>query len=142
MCLNEDIGIIWIYFLYFLDSIYSFFFSYYFRFKNCYFKLRKKFEAIKPSKATNSETNTKKANLSVKRREKIRLPSYSGEGRTYHIREFLNHPSGIEAMLNKNALKSFQLLDANTYRSLPFLFGGSFILLVFKTMAYDFLFCI
>ncbi|KAE8652183.1 uncharacterized protein LOC101204116 [Cucumis sativus] len=77
---------------------------------------RKKFETTKLSKATNSETNTKKANLSVKKREKIRLPSYSGQGRTYHIKEFLNHPSGIEAMLNKNALKSFQLLDANTYR--------------------------
>ncbi|XP_023545729.1 uncharacterized protein LOC111805082 [Cucurbita pepo subsp. pepo] len=78
---------------------------------------RKKFEGIKVSKATDSETNTKRANLSVTRKEKIKLPSYSGrEGRTYHIREFLNHPSGIEAMINKNALKSFQSLDANTYR--------------------------
>ncbi|XP_022131395.1 uncharacterized protein LOC111004622 isoform X2 [Momordica charantia] len=77
-----------------------------------------KFEVIKLSKATNSETNTKRANLFVTRKEKIKLPSYSDSrgGRTYHISEFLCHPSGIEAMLNKNALQSFQLLDANTYR--------------------------
>ncbi|KAG7029763.1 hypothetical protein SDJN02_08105 [Cucurbita argyrosperma subsp. argyrosperma] len=73
---------------------------------------RKKFEGIKVSKATNSETNTKRANLSVTRKEKIKLPSYIGrEGRTYHIREFLNHPSGIEAMINKNALKTAPTLD-------------------------------
>ena len=91
------------------------------------FELRKKFEGIKVSKATDSETNTKRANLSVTRKEKIKLPSYSGrEGRTYHIREFLNHPSGIEAMINKNALKSFQSLDANTYRSVSVVVASSY----------------
>ena len=80
---------------------------------------------IKVEKATNSvssESNTKKANLSAARKERIKLPNYGDEcgGNTFHIKEFLNHPSGIEAMLNTGALKAFQSLDTNTYRSFYF----------------------
>lgn len=77
-------------------------------------------KVIKVEKATDSvlsESNTKKANLSAARKERIKLPNY---GDTIHIRQFLSHPSGIEAMLNTGALKDFQPLDTNTYRSFCF----------------------
>ncbi|TKY58211.1 hypothetical protein E2542_SST15267 [Spatholobus suberectus] len=52
------------------------------------------------------------------KKERIRLPTYSDDlgSKKYHISEFLNHPSGIAAVLNTRALQSFQSLDANTYR--------------------------
>lgn len=86
--------------------------------------LRKKIKVIKLEKATNSvsESKTKKANLSAARKERIKLPNYgdgSGDKR-FHVREFLSLPSGIEAMLNTSALKSFQSIDSNTYRSYYF----------------------
>ncbi|XP_021715920.1 uncharacterized protein LOC110683810 isoform X3 [Chenopodium quinoa] len=34
----------------------------------------------------------------------------------YHISQFLKHPTGVEAMLNVNALESYVLIDTNTYR--------------------------
>ncbi|XP_024930554.1 uncharacterized protein LOC107420795 isoform X2 [Ziziphus jujuba] len=84
------------------------------------FKPRKKIQVIRVEKATNSvsDSKTKKANLSAARKERIKLPNY-GDGfgdKTFHIREFLSQPSGIEAMLNTSALKSFQSIDANNYR--------------------------
>ncbi|KAL9275977.1 hypothetical protein AKJ16_DCAP24506 [Drosera capensis] len=36
--------------------------------------------------------------------------------KSYPICEFLNHPSGIETVLNINALESWELLGSNTYR--------------------------
>lgn len=81
---------------------------------------RKKSKVIKLNISTPSESNVKKANLSASRKERIKLPNYEFDdwcgGKTFHISEFLGHPSGIQAMLNTNALQSFQPLDTNTYR--------------------------
>lgn len=80
---------------------------------------RKGIELRKSQKAnTLWVSNAKKANLSASKRERISVPIYSDSNgrKAYHISEFLNHPSGIEAMLNTNALQSFQHLDNNTYR--------------------------
>ncbi|XP_062097458.1 uncharacterized protein LOC133803428 isoform X2 [Humulus lupulus] len=84
-------------------------------------KPRKKIGVIKVANEsyTESELNTKKANLSASRKERIQLPNYGGDnygGKKLHIGEFLSHPSAIEALLNTNALKSFQCLCPNTYR--------------------------
>lgn len=70
-----------------------------------------------------SSSNAKKANLSATRKDRIKLPNYDSDsvGKAYHISEFLSHPSGIQAMLNTSALQSFQFIDTNTYRSIPFL---------------------
>lgn len=57
--------------------------------------------------------NSKKANLSAAKKERIRLP-ITDEG--YRFGEFLSHPFGIRAMLNSDALRSFEPLDSNTYR--------------------------
>lgn len=63
-----------------------------------------------------SMSNAKKANLCATRKERIKLlDSEIGD-----FGEFLNHPSGILALLNTDALQSFQFLDANTYRFSPF----------------------
>lgn len=84
---------------------------------------RKKIEVIKVTKATSlsSESNAKKANLCAAKKERIKLPNHddSSGGKTFHINEFLSHQSGIEAMLNTRALKSFESLDTDTYRSFP-----------------------
>ncbi|CAK7346952.1 unnamed protein product [Dovyalis caffra] len=57
--------------------------------------------------------NSKKANLTAGRKERMKLPITDGG---YRISEFLSHPFGIQAMLNTRSLQSFQSLDANTYR--------------------------
>lgn len=45
------------------------------------------------------------------------LPEYTdGRGRAFSIREFLHHPSGVEALLNTRALEGFESLGSNTYR--------------------------
>ncbi|XP_030948790.1 uncharacterized protein LOC115972600 isoform X2 [Quercus lobata] len=80
---------------------------------------RKKTKVIKLNISTPSESNVKKANLSATRKERIKLPNYDDDccgGKTFHISEFLCHPSGIQAMLNTSSLQSFQALDTNTYR--------------------------
>ncbi|EXB60446.1 hypothetical protein L484_014899 [Morus notabilis] len=83
-------------------------------------KPRTKFGVIKVANVTQSESNTKKANLSAAKKERIQLPNYGNEygngSEKFHIGEFLSHPSAIEALLNTNALKSFQCLGTNTYR--------------------------
>ncbi|XP_043713988.1 uncharacterized protein LOC122662423 isoform X2 [Telopea speciosissima] len=68
-----------------------------------------------------AQPTTKKANLSARRKESIKLPNYvDGHGRIYPISEFLSHPSGVEAILNTRALQSFESVDLKTYRcSLP-----------------------
>ncbi|KAD5317254.1 hypothetical protein E3N88_17200 [Mikania micrantha] len=67
-----------------------------------------------------TDSKVKKAKLSARKQERIKIPSYNiidGEGRKlYPIREFLSHPSGIEALLNKHALQSVEQLDTTTYR--------------------------
>lgn len=87
---------------------------------------RKKAEVIRVlAKAANlgSESNAKKANLCAAKKERIKLPSFDGNlGRkNFHIREFLSHPSGTEAMLNTRALENFEPLSTDTYRSVLFL---------------------
>ncbi|GLU01097.1 hypothetical protein SLE2022_184220 [Rubroshorea leprosula] len=82
------------------------------------FTSRKKTQVIKLRNETIKSSNTKKANLSATRTERIKLPLYDDGvgGHTYHISEFLRQPSGIEAVLNTSALQSFQLLENNVYR--------------------------
>ncbi|KAG6649482.1 hypothetical protein I3843_07G210900 [Carya illinoinensis] len=79
---------------------------------------RKKNEVIKVQNSSPSDSNAKKANLSATRKERIKLPKYDHGygGKTFHISEFLRHPSGIQAMLNTRALQNFQALDSNIYR--------------------------
>ncbi|GJX07298.1 hypothetical protein Tco_0195230 [Tanacetum coccineum] len=56
-----------------------------------------------------SESNVKKAILSARKQERVKIPSYNIIGKEgeniYPIKEFLSHPSGIEALLNKHALQ-------------------------------------
>ncbi|PON72996.1 hypothetical protein PanWU01x14_061460 [Parasponia andersonii] len=82
------------------------------------FKPRKKIGVVKVGNESQSESvsepQTKKANLSAARKERIQLPTYGTN--KFHISEFLSHPSAIETLLNTNALKSFQCLGTNTYR--------------------------
>lgn len=79
---------------------------------------RKKVGALKAVKSE-LESAKKKARLSAAKKERIKLPDYgNGNGnKKLLIGEFMSHPSAIEALLNTNALKSFQCLAANTYRS-------------------------
>lgn len=67
-----------------------------------------------------SESNVKKAVLSARKQEQVKIPSYNiigGDGENiYPIKEFLSHPLGIEALLNKHALQSVEQLDTTTYR--------------------------
>ncbi|XP_010278459.1 PREDICTED: uncharacterized protein LOC104612648 isoform X3 [Nelumbo nucifera] len=79
-----------------------------------------KIEAIQLPKAevSGSNSNVKKANLFARRKESVKLPNYDDGcgGNLYPISAFLNHPSGVETILNKDALQSLQSLDSNTYR--------------------------
>lgn len=59
-----------------------------------------------------ASSNSKVANLSASRKERIELPDFDG----CHISEFLKHPSGIKTMLNTTVLESFQFVEHNTYR--------------------------
>ncbi|KAL6194160.1 hypothetical protein ACLB2K_035244 [Fragaria x ananassa] len=81
------------------------------------FNTRKKVEVTRVlAKAANlgAESNAKKANLSAAKKERIKLPSF--DSNNVHIREFLSHQSGTEAMLNTRALQSFEPLSTDTYR--------------------------
>ncbi|KAK1363811.1 hypothetical protein POM88_039372 [Heracleum sosnowskyi] len=65
-----------------------------------------------------SEETVKRANLSSRERERMKLPNDDNIGGTkdmFHIREFLNHPSGIESILNTSALQNYYSIDSNTY---------------------------
>ncbi|KAJ4822122.1 hypothetical protein Tsubulata_036873 [Turnera subulata] len=57
--------------------------------------------------------SNKTANLYAAKKERVKLPAHEND---YRISEFLNHPLGIQAMLNTSSLQSFQSLNANTYR--------------------------
>ncbi|KAL2472289.1 Protein of unknown function (DUF1997) [Abeliophyllum distichum] len=71
-------------------------------------------------KAKLSDSNAKKANLSARKKERIRLPNYGDDGyggkNIHHISEFIGHPCGIEAILNTRALRNYQSLGSNVYR--------------------------
>ncbi|KAJ9549485.1 hypothetical protein OSB04_022028, partial [Centaurea solstitialis] len=72
------------------------------------------------SNENTSESNTKRAILTARKQDRVKLPCYKivgGKGeKIYPIREFLSHPSGIEALLNTSAMQSFEQLDPTTYR--------------------------
>ncbi|RVX17333.1 hypothetical protein CK203_003801 [Vitis vinifera] len=80
---------------------------------------RRRIQVIKVHKANLSDSKQKKAYLFATRKERIGLPNYDvgSGGKTFHIREFLSDPSGVEAILNAKALKSFQSLGSDLYRS-------------------------
>ncbi|KVH88874.1 Protein of unknown function DUF1997 [Cynara cardunculus var. scolymus] len=67
-----------------------------------------------------SELNVKRAKLTARKQDRVKIPCYDlvgGRGeKIYPIREFLSHPSGIEALLNTRALQSFEQIDSTTYR--------------------------
>lgn len=70
-------------------------------------------------KSNLSNSDAKIANLSARKKERIKLPKRDGIGgddKSLHISEFLSHKSGVEAMLNKRALQSFEYIDSNMYR--------------------------
>lgn len=70
-------------------------------------------------RADSSVSDAKRANLSARKKERIKLPNYGdgvGVNRSYHISEFFSHPSGIEAIINSRALQSYQPIDSNLYR--------------------------
>lgn len=74
---------------------------------------RKRKETVNVRRANMAVYNSKKANLTAARKERMNLPITDG---CYRISEFLSHPFGIQAILNTGSLQSFQSLDANTYR--------------------------
>ncbi|KAJ8434347.1 hypothetical protein Cgig2_019974 [Carnegiea gigantea] len=79
---------------------------------------RKVVDVIQVTKDDSTKSNVKKALLSAKKKERIKLPNYDDarEGQMYHISKFLSHPTGVEAILNVNALQSYVSIDNNTYR--------------------------
>ncbi|KFK29693.1 hypothetical protein AALP_AA7G166500 [Arabis alpina] len=60
--------------------------------------------------------NSKKANLSASRKQRIKLQINGEKELTFS--DFLKHPSGMEAVINAKALQSYHLVDDidNTYR--------------------------
>ncbi|KAM0026922.1 hypothetical protein Hdeb2414_s0020g00563681 [Helianthus debilis subsp. tardiflorus] len=84
------------------------------------FRSRRRLRVFSCSNDNFTESKVKKAKLSARKQERVKIPSYTitdGEGgKLYPIQEFLSHPSGIEALLNKHALQSVEQLDATTYR--------------------------
>ncbi|KAJ0914853.1 hypothetical protein HanPSC8_Chr06g0243301 [Helianthus annuus] len=84
------------------------------------FRSRRRSRVFSCSNDNFTESKVKKAKLSARKQERVKIPSYTitdGEGgKLYPIQEFLSHPSGIEALLNKHALQSVEQLDATTYR--------------------------
>ncbi|CAA7015207.1 unnamed protein product [Microthlaspi erraticum] len=61
-------------------------------------------------------SNSKQANLSASRKQRIKLQNNGEKKLTFS--EFLKHPSGMEAVINAKALHSYHLVDDNdnTYR--------------------------
>lgn len=79
---------------------------------------RKVVDIIQVTKDDSTKSNVKRALLTAQKRERIKLPYYDSahEGKMCHISEFLNQPTGVEAMLNVNVLESYESLGNNTYR--------------------------
>ncbi|KAK6782733.1 hypothetical protein RDI58_020529 [Solanum bulbocastanum] len=89
-----------------------------FQFQECSFS-RKRVGVVEVIKSNLSNSDAKRANLSARKKDRIKLPkldSIGGDNKSLHISEFLSHKSGVEAMLNKRALQSFESIDSNTYR--------------------------
>ena len=86
------------------------------KFSFVYFCFRRNISFIIVNKAESSYSNVKRAKLSARKKDRIKLPTYNEGKRIYHISEFLSQPPGIEAILNTSALQNFQFLDANLYR--------------------------
>ncbi|KAK4728041.1 hypothetical protein R3W88_021029 [Solanum pinnatisectum] len=79
---------------------------------------RKRVGVVEVIKSNLSNSDAKRANLSARKKDRIKLPkldSIGGDNKSLHISEFLSHKSGVEAMLNKRALQSFESIDSNTY---------------------------
>ncbi|XP_055820787.1 uncharacterized protein LOC129889499 isoform X2 [Solanum dulcamara] len=80
---------------------------------------RKRVGVVEVIKSNLSNSDAKRANLSARKKDRIKLPKHDGIGdgnKSLHISEFLSHKSGVEAMLNKRALQSFESIDSNMYR--------------------------
>ena len=93
-------------------------FNYSFLLQQCSFS-RKRIGVVEVIKSNLSDSDSKRANLSARKKERIKLPKHDGIGGdniSFHISEFLSHKSGVEAMLNKRALQSFESIDSNMYR--------------------------
>nr|QOS14438.1 hypothetical protein [Solanum tuberosum] len=89
-----------------------------FQFQECSFS-RKRAGVVEVIKSNLSNSDAKRANLSARKKDRIKLPkhdSIGGDNKSLHISEFLSHKSGVEAMLNKRALQSIESIDSNTYR--------------------------
>ncbi|PIN15332.1 hypothetical protein CDL12_12032 [Handroanthus impetiginosus] len=74
---------------------------------------------VSVKRAKLSDSDAKRANLSARKKERIKLPNYGdgvGGNPIYHISEFFSHPSGVEAILNTRALQTYESLDSNLYR--------------------------
>ncbi|KAL9226936.1 hypothetical protein vseg_002692 [Gypsophila vaccaria] len=87
----------------------------------CYYHFsstRKAVDVTQAIKDDSSKSDVKKALIAAKKKERIKLPNYGKvhESKNLHVSEFFNHPIGMEAMLNVNALEYYVPLDANTYR--------------------------
>ncbi|OIT32920.1 PREDICTED: uncharacterized protein LOC109206678 [Nicotiana attenuata] len=92
--------------------------NYSFPLQQCSFS-RKRIGVVEVIKSNLSDSDAKRANLSARKKERIKLPKHDGIGgdnKSFHISEFLSHKSGVEAMLNKRALQSFESIDSNMYR--------------------------
>lgn len=92
--------------------------NYSFLLQQCSFS-RKRIGVVEVIKSNLSDSDSKRANLSARKKERIKLPKHDGIGgdnKSFHISEFLSHKSGVEAMLNKRALQSFESIDSNMYR--------------------------
>ncbi|XP_047970864.1 uncharacterized protein LOC125214049 [Salvia hispanica] len=68
---------------------------------------------LSSKKAGFSVSGVKRANLTARKKERIKLPNYGGGN---GISQFFSHPSGIEAILNSRALQSYHPIDSNLYR--------------------------
>ncbi|KAL2926629.1 DNA repair protein RAD16 [Bienertia sinuspersici] len=79
---------------------------------------RKVVDVIQVTQEDSTKSNVKRALLVAKKKERINLPLYknANAGEMYHISQFLKHPTGVESILNVNALESYVLIDANIYR--------------------------
>ncbi|KAL8139167.1 hypothetical protein V2J09_005168 [Rumex salicifolius] len=78
-----------------------------------FWKRRAAAGVIKAIRDDPTKLSIKHAILSARKKDRIKLPRYK-DG--YHISDFLNHTSGIEAMLNVDAMEKYEALDSNTYR--------------------------
>ncbi|CAA7398787.1 unnamed protein product [Spirodela intermedia] len=83
----------------------------------CFHSMRSNGRLRAPRSEIPGPNGKKVANLSAKHKESIKLPEYTdGNGKSFPISEFINHPSGVESILNTRALQSIERLETSTYR--------------------------